>query len=135
MTLKGGMTAGVPLSQSTRSPRLYRHALILMQVVQATVAGVPQEDDYGQPIEAAPYEVPFLGYLVENSSTKIVQSNWAGLAVGSHLLKAPPGLPMGKDDMVRWNVIGDSRRYQVQGVRTAFGRLHHLLADLQLVEA
>jgi hypothetical protein len=133
-TRTGGLTAPVALVSATaQGPFKYLHALILMQKHQLVTGGVPQEDTYGQPVEAAVSEIAFNGLLVERSSAKLVQANEAGPTVTVYSLKAPPSLPIAKGDLVRW-AAADLRRYEVNGdPYPAGGRAHHLEVPMKLV--
>jgi SPP1 family predicted phage head-tail adaptor len=107
----------------------FPHPLILQQDVQAGT----DIDPYGQPVLVAPTETAFMGWIVARSVTEIVQANNAGVSIGSHLLVAPPTLPITKDDHLRWNVNGDPRIYEAGG--DPIPVRHHLETDLRLVTA
>lgn len=116
----------------------FRHRLVLITDKQLVTAGAAQEDDWGQasPDSPATLEVRFLGDLQPRSSTEVAQANDAGTGVGTHLLFAPVSVPITRGSVVRWDVDGDPRRYQVRGdPRDAANRRHHLEVDLVLVSA
>jgi hypothetical protein len=105
----------------------YPHPLVLQQDAQVGTT----VDDYNAPILAAPTETNFMGWIINRSAAEIAQANDAGISIGTDLLVAPPTLPITKNDHLRWQASGDTRRYRAEGGPRLVR--HHLEIDLGLV--
>lgn len=109
------------------------HSLVIERATEGVAAPGTPEADYNQPTETYAALATIKGLIQPKTAREVAQFNQAGAVVSTHTVYLRP-TDLKAADRIRFDP-DDGRRFEIDGIRDAAGRGHHLQADARLVEA